>query len=87
MALANIHLTIKGSDKETEFFLIRDKEKFYLTTADNISCKYEIEKDNENGIFHLKDYTIFEESKEKIDSRLIGLSEEWIDAQGQGFDS
>lgn len=87
MALANIHLTIKGSDKETEFFLIRDKEKFYLTTADNISCKYEIEKDNENGIFHLKDYTFFEESKEKIDSRLIGLSEEWIDAQGQGFDS
>lgn len=87
MALANIHLTIKGSDKETELFLIQDKEEFYLTTADETSRKYELERDKENGIFHLKDYSVFTESRDKIDSRLIGLSEEWVDVQGQGFDS
>ena len=87
MALANIHLTIIGSDKETEFFLINNKEKFYLATTDESSCRYELERDSNSGIFHLIDYSAFVESRETIDSRLIGLSEEWVDAQGQGFDS
>lgn len=87
MALANVHLTVKGADKETEFFLIQDKDKFYLKTADDTFNKYEIERDNESGIFRLKDYGSFSEAQDEIDSRLIGLSEEWIDVQGQGFDS
>lgn len=87
MASASIHLTVKGEDKETEFFLIKNKEKFFLVTTDETSCKYELERNQDNGIFHLKDYSQFAEARDKIDSRLIGLSEEWIDTHVQGFDS
>lgn len=35
-------------------------------------------KRNENNVFELEDTSIFEESEEVIEERLLGLSEEWM---------
>lgn len=90
MAQANINLTLRGTEKETELFLIRDKDEFFLTTApdtfeDTYKCK--LLRSEVDCIFQLEDYSEFLESREQIDSRLLELSEAWIEAQGQGFDS
>lgn len=84
-----IRLTIKGQTAESVFSPIQKSDGFYLycdALPQDSSC-IAIYQDENSKVFHLEDYSWFEETKEIIDERLVGLSEEWMEACANGFES
>lgn len=87
MAQLEVRFTIKGEQSEKAFFLRNEGKKFYLTEDSADSEKYDVLKDEFTNVFTLVDQNIFEEPSDVIEERMIGLSENWIEAQSQGLEA
>ncbi|WP_296124518.1 DUF262 domain-containing protein [uncultured Bacteroides sp.] len=87
MAQLEVRFTIKGEQSEKTFFLRNEGKKFYLTGDSADSKKYEVQKDEFTNIFTLVDKNIFEEPSDVVEERMVGLSENWIEAQSQGLEA
>lgn len=87
MAQLEVRFTIKGEQSEKAFFLRNEGKKFYLTGDTADSEKYEVQKDEFTNIFTLVDKNIFEEPSDVVEERMVGLSENWIEAQSQGLEA
>ena len=89
MTQLEVNFTIKGEKSETTFTLVCREGKYYLMGVSAISGKkeFELKRDDTTMIFHLVIQDAFEESAEVIESRMIGLAEEWIDVQSQGLET
>lgn len=76
-----VRFTIKGNEEETVFSPIIGREGMVKLFAESIQGKIFIPLSFKDGshILKLDDYDIFEESREVIDERLLGLSEEWME--------
>lgn len=88
--MAEVRFTIKGQQQETTFSpIIGENNKVYLYAKhqDDQELKFELSQDQETKVFYLNDNSIFEESVEVVQERLLGLSEEWMNEQVQGFES
>lgn len=87
----SIHLTYKSDNKESIFELSESKRDGLL--LQNISQPKQNPENgivrlffNDNGILSLKDYSLFQESRDVIDSRLLGLTESYIEAKNEGIE-
>lgn len=87
MAQLEVRFTIKGEQSEKAFFLRNEGGKFYLTGDSADSEKYDVQKDEFTNIFTLVDKNIFEEPSDVVEERMVGLSENWIEAQSQGLEA
>lgn len=88
--MAEVRFKIKGQQQETSFSPIMGEEgKLYLyAKLDNEQeVKIELERDEETKVLKLKGDSIFDEVSEVVEERLLGLSEEWMSEQAQGFES
>lgn len=88
--MAEVRFTIKGQQQETTFSpVIGENKKVYLYAKlqDDQELKFELSQDQETKVFCLNDNSIFEESEDVVQERLLGLSEEWMNEQVQGFES
>ena len=87
MAQLEVRFTLKGEQNERTFFLRNEGDEFYLI-GDSVDCnKYKVQKDSFTNIFTLVDKDIFTESAEIIEERMVGLSENWVEAQSQGLEA
>ena len=82
-----VRFTLKGEQNEKTFFLRNEGDKFYLIGDSADSKRYEVQKEEFTNIFKLKDKSNFAEPVEVIEERMIGLSENWIEAQSQGLEA
>lgn len=87
MAQLEVRFTLKGEQNEKTFFLRNEKNEFYLTGDSADSKKYKVLKDEFTNIFTLVDKDIFTEPAEIIEERMVGLSEDWVEAQSQGLEA
>ena len=87
MAQLEVRFTLKGEQNEKTFFLRNEGDKFYLIGDSADSKKYKVQKDEFTNIFTLVDKNSFDESEEIIEERMVGLSENWIDAQSEGLEA
>ncbi len=87
MAQLEVNFTLKGDISETTFALQENDGKFYLKgISENSDTKeFKIVRD-ENDVFVIEKPN-FEESDDIIEERMVGLSEEWISANVQGFET
>lgn len=86
--MAEVRFKIKGQEQETVFSPVQMENEVFLFGKVSTGDEKRIPlKRNENNIFVLEDASIFEESAEVIEERLLGLSEEWMSEQAQGFES
>ena len=87
MAQLEVRFTLKGEQNEKTFFLRNEGDKFYLTGNSADSKRYEVQRNEFTNIFTLKDKDIFAENPEVIEERMVGLSENWVEAQSQGLEA
>lgn len=87
MAQLEVRFTPKGKKDEETFYLRNNDKGFYLSgsTADNRD--YVVVEDDNTKVFKLKKKKAFEETPEVVEERMLGLYEEWIEAQSQGFET
>lgn len=88
--MAEVRFKIKGQQQETVFSPITGENGvvyLYARLSDNMEAKYELFQDEDTKVFYLKDNSMFEDSPAIIQERLLGLSEEWMNEQVQGFES
>ena len=86
MAQLEVNFTLKGETSETTFALQERDGKFYLKGISALSGTREFEiEQNSNNVFVILNPD-FEESDDSIEERMVGLSEEWIGSNVQGFD-
>lgn len=87
--MAEVRFKIKGQEQETVFSpIVGEDNKLYLfAKTQEGGRKIELFQDEDTKVFYLKDDSIFEESADVIEERLLGLSEEWMNEQAQGFES
>ena len=88
--MAEVRFKIKGHNQETTFYPVNDSDgKVYLFSdmQDGSTQTIPLVQNKETKIFELEDYSVFEEPKEIIEERLLGLSEEWMSDISQGFES
>lgn len=87
--MAEVRFKIKGQESETVFFPVKDERGtvfLYGKSQGRDELKIELRK-NENNVFELVDADVFDESREIVEERMLGLSEEWMSEQEQGFES
>lgn len=87
MSQLEVRFTLKGEQSETAFFLINEDNKFYLMGDSADSKKYEVHRDDFTNIFTLANNDVFEEPSDVVEERMLGLSENWIEAQSQGLET
>lgn len=87
MAQLEVRFTLKGEQNEKTFFLRNEGDKFYLIGDSADSKRYEVRRDEFTHIFTLVDKNFFDESAEIIEERMVGLSENWVEAQSQGLEA
>lgn len=87
MAQLEVRFTLKGEQNERTFFLRNEGEEFYLVGDSLDNEKYKVQKDGFTNIFTLIDKDDFAESVEVIEERMVGLSENWVEAQSQGLEA
>lgn len=87
MAQLEVNFTLKGETSETTFALQERDGKFYLKgiSAKSGTREFEIEQ-NSNNVFVILNPD-FEDSADIIEERMVGLSEEWIGTNAQGFET
>lgn len=87
MAQLEVNFTLKGEVNETTFALQERDGEFYLKGISALSGTKEFKiVRGDNNVFYIAEPD-FEESADIIEERMVGLSEEWIGANVQGFDS
>lgn len=87
--MAEVRFKLKGQKQETTFSLIKgeDDELYLYTKLPSGEDKKILLKQNaETTVFELGSESLFDESKEVVEERLLGLSEEWMSEQAQGFE-
>lgn len=86
MTQLEVNFTLKGEVSETTFVLQERDGEYYLKgiSAHNDTKVFELEQDKK-GIFTIIKPD-FDEPNEIIEERMVGLTEEWIGANVQGFD-
>lgn len=88
--MAEVRFKIKGQEQETVFTPVEvgvDKKVFLFgRTPEGIEKKIPLETDSSTGAFMLSDTSLFDENKDVIEERLLGLSEEWMGELAQGFE-
>ena len=84
-----VRFTLKGKNSETVFSPISTFEgDNYLLGVDENGKDLRIPiKRNPEGIFALEDISIFEETKEVIAERMLGLTEEWLENDYIGLEN
>ena len=82
-----VRFTLKGEQDEKTFFLRNEGDKYYLIGNSVDSKKYKVQKDEYTNIFTLVDKDFFNEPTEVIEERMVGLSENWVEAQSQGLEA
>lgn len=87
MAQLEVRFTLKGEQNEKTFFLRNEGDEFYLIGDSADSKKYAVKKDEFTNIFTLVDKNSFDEPAEIIEERMVGLSENWVEAQSQGLEA
>lgn len=87
MAQLEVRFTLKGEQSEKTFFLRNEGNKFYLIGDSADSEKYDVQKDEFTNIFTLVNKDVFAESADIIEERMVGLSENWVEAQSQGLEA
>jgi len=82
-----VRFTIKGNKEETAFYPAVKEGKVFLHSES--AQEIPLSRDDFTHILKLEDdgYAKFEETREVIDERLLGLSEEWMEAEESGFDA
>lgn len=88
MAQLEVRFTLKGEKNETTFKLIKDDEGYKLKGFSDISgvSEFSVEQDSDTKRLSLKDNTVFEENDSIKYDRLIGLSEELLEAISEGLE-
>ena len=87
--MAEVRFKIKGQDRETVFSPVQGENGvvyLYGKGQDGAERKIELQR-NDNNVFKLADASVFEDSAEVVAERLLGLSEEWMNEQEQGFEA
>ena len=87
MAQLEVRFTLKGEQNEKTFFLRNEGNEFYLAEDSADGKKYKVQKDEFTNIFTLEDKDFFDEPSEVIEERMVGLSENWVEAQSQGLEA
>lgn len=82
-----VRFTLKGEQNEKSFFLRNEGDEFYLIGDSADGKKYKVKKDDYTNIFTLEDKEFFAEPAEVIEERMVGLSENWVEAQSQGLEA
>lgn len=87
-----VRFTTKGSQEETVFYPLVDrngKVSLHSESAQEVYKSIPLIVNEDTKIFKLniEDYGKFEETREVIDERLLGLSEEWMEVGESGFDA
>ena len=88
--MAEVRFKIKGQEQETVFSPVRganDVVILYAKFPNGDEKKIPLSLNPETSVFELEDKSVFEESPEVIEERLLGLSEEWMGELAQGFES
>ncbi len=85
MALT-IRLTYKGSDAETTFSLVAAPDGCFLLRASKDGADVVLPLVRRDGHFSIDGTLDFEESKDVIDERLAGLSEEYLASEADGIE-
>lgn len=88
--MAEVRFKIKGYDQEILFVPAQESDSlFYLfgKLPDDSKKKIEMHQDPDTKVFKIDDISEIDESQEIIEERLLGLSQEWMDDQAQGFES
>ncbi len=88
--MAEVRFKLKGQLQETSFSPVLGKDGrvfLYAKQEDNQDIKIEIEKKSDTSVFKLVDNSVFDEDEKVIEERLLGLSEEFMSEQEQGFES
>lgn len=88
--MAGVRFKLKDQEQETSFSTIMGEDGrvyLYARLSDNDELKILLSQNHETKVFELADKSVFEESVTVIEERLLGLSEEWMAEQEQGFES
>lgn len=86
--MAEVRFKIKGQEQETVFSLVQGENNIVFLYAITEDGEKKIPlKSNEGGVLELDNLSLFDEPKDVIEDRLLGLSEEWMSEQAQGFES
>lgn len=80
-----VNFTLKGRSDETGFVVIQRENEYFLKSA-NDGESIEIPLDFDNGIFKIKDISVFEEPEDTINARLVGIQQEWLENEDSGFE-
>ena len=80
-----VNFTFKGDSNETGFVVVQSNDGYFLKSA-NDAVQEVIPLILKDGLFCLKDPSVFEEPEETINARLVGLSQEWIEKEDSGFE-
>lgn len=81
-----VNFTLKGDLNETSFVLIQSNDGYFLKSANGEAQNLIPLELKEDGLFYLNDTSVFEESEETINARLVGLQQEWIEKEDSGFE-
>lgn len=87
--MTEVRFKIRGEEQETVFSPVQDNNAtvfLYGRTKDGTEKKIPLKR-NDNNVFEINDVSVFDEPKEVIEDRLLGLSEEWMSNQTQGFEA
>lgn len=87
--MIEVRFKLNGQEQETVFSPIQDENGEFLLYGNAIDGK-EIKiplRRNDNNVFELSEESIFDETTSVIEERLLGLSEEWMSEQSQGFEA
>ena len=88
--MAEVRFKIKGNSNETMFSpIVGEDNKIYLysKSPDGKEVRIPLVQDDKTKVFTLEDCSVFEETEQVVEERLLGLSVEWMDEQEQGFES
>lgn len=88
--MAEVRFKLKGQEQETVFSPIRGEQNqcyLFAKLPNGEEKKILLVQNEDTFVFKLQDYSLFDENADVIDERLLGLSEEWMGEQAQGFES
>lgn len=87
-----VRFTAKGNQEETVFYPLVDRDgkvSLHSESTQEVYKSIPLIVNEDTKIFKLnnEDYGKFEETREVIDERLLGLSEEWMEVDESGFEA
>lgn len=87
--MAEVRFKIKGQEQEIVFSpIVGEDGRIYLyARLPEGEKKFLLIQDPDTKVFKLSDNTVFDETADVIEDRLLGLSGEWMDEQAQGFEA